>query len=358
MTCARLHSHPSSAVHTARGFSVVELMVAMALSLLLLAGVIAVFASSRASYDTTDRLSRIQENGRFALDKIVRDLRAAGFMGCAREPTYMVTTLNSATELEWDFLGGGGVQGFQYTGTGPTFAPSLSSTKVPNAAEGSDVLVVRRPEWGAQPLRLQADMADGTDDISVPNTSSSGLNTGDIALIYSCEAQAYFQVTSFAGGTITHGVGGATSTSPGNASDDLQYAFRTNAEVIPVETVTYYIRASSSGPPGTTSLWRRIGANTPEELVEGVEQMQLRFGEDTNGDAVVDVYRTADDVVSWNDVYSVEVALLVRSLEEFGGDSDQETYELLDVTVAAPGDRRLREVFSATVGIRNRIRVN
>src|SRR5690606_32670244 len=46
------------------GFSVVELMVAMAISLLLLAGVVAIFSSSRSSYETTTRLSRIQENGR------------------------------------------------------------------------------------------------------------------------------------------------------------------------------------------------------------------------------------------------------------------------------------------------------
>ena len=73
---------------------------------------------------------------------------------------------------------------------------------------------------------------------------------------------------------------------------------------------------------------------------------------------VVDVYRTADDVTDWNDVISVNVALLVRSIEEHGVDTDQRTYTLLDTTVAAPGDRRLREVFTATASIRNRVRVN
>jgi Type IV Pilus-assembly protein W len=52
------------------------------------------------------------------------------------------------------------------------------------------------------------------------------------------------------------------------------------------------------------------------------------------------------------------VALLVRSLEEYGLDLDRETYQLLDASIPAPNDRRMREVFTATVGIRNRMRVN
>ena len=55
-------------LHRSRGFSVIELMVAMAISLLLLGGVISIFVSSKSSYETNERLSRIQENGRFALN--------------------------------------------------------------------------------------------------------------------------------------------------------------------------------------------------------------------------------------------------------------------------------------------------
>src|SRR5690349_20318598 len=64
------------------GITLVELMVGMTLSLILLAGVLAIFASSRKTYETIDRLSRIQESGRFALETIVHDLRAAGYIGC------------------------------------------------------------------------------------------------------------------------------------------------------------------------------------------------------------------------------------------------------------------------------------
>lgn len=339
-----------------RGFSLVELMVAVAISLMLLAGVIAIFASSRASYETTDRLSRIQENGRFALDQIVTDTRAAGFVGCARVPTYVSSALDNATDINWNFLDSP-VRGYQFVSSG-SYSPALPTTHVPDAADNSDVLVVRRPKRDARPLRLLTDLSGPEDDLTVANVSNSGLQADDIALLYSCEAQAYFQVRSFSGGTITHAAGGGGTRTPGNATGSVSYTFRRNAEVIPVETVTYYVRASSGGPPGSTSLWRRIGANTPEELVEGVEQMQLRFGVDTNNDSLVDEYRTADAVADWGAVYSVEIALLIRSETGYGSERDTQTYQLADVVVAAPNDTLIREVFSATVGIRNRIRVN
>lgn len=358
--------HAVAALHThlghSRGFTVVELMVAATLSLLLLGGVVTIFVSSRASYETTDRLSRIQESGRFALDQIVADVRSAGYVGCARVPTYLSSALNSTADVRWNFLDAP-VRGYQNTGPG-SYAPALAAAIVPSAATDSDVLLIRRPKPESQPLRLQADLPASTADIVVPDDPSAGLQANDIALIYSCEAQTYFQVQSYAGGVIRHAAGGAVtetatlSAAPGNLTGDLSYLYRRNAEVVPVQTVIYYVRPSTAGPAGSNSLWRRIGANTPEELVEGVEQMQVRLGVDTTGDGVVDNYVTADAVANWNNVYSVEVALLVRSLDGYGRDRDTEQYQLLDVLVPAANDTRLREVFTATTGIRNRMRVN
>jgi type IV pilus assembly protein PilW len=343
-----------------RGFSLVELMVAMALSLLLLGGVVAVFMSSRASYEATDRLSRIQESGRFALDEIARDVRSAGYVGCARAPTYLSTSLNANTNLLWNFLDGA-IRGFQFV-SASTWSPALDTTAVTSPADDSDVLALRIPKREATPLRLQADMASGTDDLTVPNTTSAGLEAGDIALAYSCEAQAFFYVTGFAGGVISHAAS-PSGTVPGNANDNINYAFRTNAEVIPVQTVVYYVRQSSAaaagtGPADATSLWRKVGNAAAEELVEGVQQMQLQFGLDTNGDAVVDNYVDANAVIDWSQVYSVSIALLVRSLEEYDTDRDQRSYQLLNVPVPAAGDRRMRAVFTTTANIRNRVPVN
>ena len=178
----------------ARGFSLIELMVAMALSLLLLGGVIAIFMSTRASYESTDKLSRIQENGRFALDEIARDARSAGYVGCARAPKDVSTSLSNNTGLLWNFLEGP-IRGYQFVSAN-TWSPGIDAAVV-TPADGSDVLVLRIPERDATPLRVTVDMASGTDALTVPNTTTAGLNTGDIAMAYSCLGQAYFQVNGF-----------------------------------------------------------------------------------------------------------------------------------------------------------------
>ena len=362
LTGSAHHRYPGP--HGERGFSVVELMVAMAISLLLLSGVIAIFISSKSSYEINQRVSRIQENGRFALNAIMSDLRASGFVGCARQPTYLSTSLNDSTALQWDFLGGP-VTGFQAAGA-DTWEPAMD-TSIPPPLSGTDVLVVRGPVRERVALPLTADLGAPTNTLQVAAGSSNGVATDDIVLAYSCEAISVFQASGYAAGTgvIAHAAN-ATGQVPGNANDTVNYSYRLAVtNVVPVETVAYFIAPSTRvgdaddpAPAGTTSLWRQRGLNDAEELVEGIEQIQVQYGVDTNGDVIVDVYRTADDVTDWHDVISVSVALLVRSLEEYGVDADRRSYTLLDATVAAPGDRRLREVFTATASIRNRVRVN
>jgi prepilin-type N-terminal cleavage/methylation domain-containing protein len=67
-----------------RGFSLVELMVALTLSLVLMAGALSVLYSSRLSYRENDRIARLQEAGRTAVELLLRDARPAGYIGCSR----------------------------------------------------------------------------------------------------------------------------------------------------------------------------------------------------------------------------------------------------------------------------------
>lgn len=78
------------------GFGLVELLVAMALSLVIGAAVVQVYVSQRESYRAQDDLARLQENARFAFDQIAQDLRRVGFIGCSRKATWANETGNSA----------------------------------------------------------------------------------------------------------------------------------------------------------------------------------------------------------------------------------------------------------------------
>jgi type IV pilus assembly protein PilW len=330
------------------GFSLVELMVAVAISLLLLLGVVSIFSSSRVAYESTDQLSRIQETGRFALDEFSRRVRMAGFGGCSREPNFMSSALANSSVLQWNFLKGA-VEGFDG-----------------NTPSESDTLAIRGPRMDFEPVQVTADMTDPQLPLAVSNTNA--FSAGDVVVAYSCEGRAFFQVTGAGGGTLAHAVQGSTPTTPGNAFASTNYPFRTGAEVMPVETALYYIAdaqvtppPASPPPPGTKSLWRRIGLGAPQELVQGVDQMQIEYGEDRTGDRAADQYNKATDVVNWDRVVSVRIALLVRSVEQYGTDPDRNTYQLLSeatgITVPAAGDRRLRQVFTATISMRNRTRI-
>lgn len=330
------------------GFGLVELMIGMVLGLLIMGGVLSMFASSRRTYESTDQLSRVQENGRYALNQIVHDLRSAGYIGCARGVVNTNTTLNEAHIL-WNMAVP--VQGFDWASAG-TWAPALdadTAAATPNRLDGSDILVVRAPRRDALPVRLTTSMAAATDDLTVTTVSPAPLSAGDTAMIADCEGRAFFQVASYGGGLITREAGGTWL----NSTDDLGYPFRENAEVVSFETTIYFIANSNFGTG--PALWRRVsGGTAAEEIAEGVQRIEARFGEDTNGDRRVDQYSIASDVSSWDDVVSVNIALLVRSTNEYGTDVDARTYDMLGTSVGPFNDRRMRELFVTTVTLRNK----
>jgi prepilin-type N-terminal cleavage/methylation domain-containing protein len=74
----KCQKHPSQGLHN-QGFTLVELMVALALSVFLLGGLLLTYSSGRTASLEAERLSRLQENIRFASDYLVRDIRNAGF---------------------------------------------------------------------------------------------------------------------------------------------------------------------------------------------------------------------------------------------------------------------------------------
>ena len=117
------------------GIGLVELMIAMTLSLVIGAAVIQVFLSQRQTYRTQDDMARIQENARFAFEQIAQDIRQVGYWGCSRKATIVndtgdavfndindKTIVESAGNLDLVFLNPqpvGSVGGPSLTGNAP-----------------------------------------------------------------------------------------------------------------------------------------------------------------------------------------------------------------------------------------------
>lgn len=342
-----------------RGFSLAELLIAMTLSLVLLGGTLVVFSSGREAYTNIDHLSRIQENGRFALDQIIRDVRSAGYNGCVMQAK-TASTLNTPNNLAWRFdLPLSGFEGATLTAWSPALDASLTAY---SPTPLNDILVVHLPKLGSIPGRVNSLMADGTTVIPIDAISPAPLSANDVAMISNCQSRVFFQVTGYSvsSGTasISHDAGAATTYSPGNATNDLAASIpatfgdsQNSTTVLPIVTNIYFVAPSSVGT--NTSLWRKPSTGPVEEIVEGVQALQVRYGVDTNKDLQVDSYVTAQNVSDWNTVISVQVGLLVYSIEQFGGNVDAKTYTVLDTTAGPYNDRRLRQVFAATTTLRN-----
>ena len=345
-----------------QGFTAVELMVAMALSLVLIGGAVTIFYSTKLSYQATDETARIQETGRLALELMLRDIRNSGWQGCSREVP-VNNVLIGATETLWNFAEP--VGGFDVgSSVSSTWAPALPNATVPELAAvpplaGNDVLVVRGPRRDARPLRTVTEMTNGTQAVEAEFFNNPApIVAGNIVQIADCSAISWFQADDYtAAGEITRSTGTAAGT---NATADLGFAFREAAELVPVETVIYYIGQGETGGP---SLYRIAGAGAAVEVFEGVEGLQVLYGVDDTGDFRVDAYRDADAVAGppseWANVLAVNIALLVRGPDEQGVNVDDRVYNLLGVdypdTGTGFGDRRRREIYTATATLRNRV---
>jgi type IV pilus assembly protein PilW len=318
----------------------VELMVAMTIGLILLAGALSVLYSSKVTYNENERVGRLQETGRAAVDLILRDLRVGGFKGCDQTTT-ITNTLTTPTGLLWNFQAP--VEGFESTGAG-AWSPAIDTTLIPTARDGSDIIAVRTSRLGSPTLITSASMATSTSDVTA--TGATAIANSSTVMISDCTAAAVFRVASSPSGS-TLPTGGV----------DLGIPFPSGSRVVPVDTVIYYIRDSGTVRNGVRnpSLWRKVGAANPEELIEGIEAMQMLYGVDTDGDRLVNSYVKASSVgaANWNRVISVSVALLIRSIEPNSITSDARAYTLLDTTVAAANDRYERTLYATTVTLRN-----
>jgi type IV pilus assembly protein PilW len=381
------------------GLSLVELLVAMAIGLIISLAVGTVFVSSRGGATRQAQLSGLQQDVRTAFDYLARDARMIGHLGCYTGAAASASGFNNhiaGTDITNNYQLGVEGYDFQMTGSAYTItsATPANTTSATNwranvavdgistlplttiagtgtgngLTPGSDVLVIRTVSSG--PVRLTADAGTNA-NIAIenpnpnpnPGTCSdnttakvSGFCRNSHALIASCARARLFSVASIAGNTLTANV---------NLASTPAYTYVAAAtEVFPMQTVAYYVKASSSGR--TTSLYRRIfdgdnAAGLEQELIEGVEMLQVRYGVDLttpDADGVIDEYRQANDVADWRRVVAVRMGLLIRAADSLDPGVVVPTTGIVNgVTVTYPTTTRGfdRRIFTTTVAVRNRI---
>lgn len=382
-----------------RGLSLVELMVALLIGTMLMLGVVQIFSASHSAYQLSEGIARTQENGRFALDYLQRDLRMVGHLGCANDQAriqqdsvtlsnLLVTNDRPALRFEQP------IQGYEAatTGTGSTlelttppsvaqetYSPALPTqyaNALSNRVDGSDIVALRFL------------VAQGAAITTVGGTTTAplfhfdakrfsvlrdGVDDPGLFGVADCASASVFQARAVDknNGTVTSGA------APSNLSP-LTFGFSYEAgqtTLYRAESLVYYVGTNASGG---TSLYRvRFSAKpgqeltaTQEELVEGVRNLQILYGQDSVADPAqpptgyISTLRTADEIESsvsrqsaagWRRVGSVQLGLLLSSPDPATAASSKQALNMLGVSFKVQPDGRYRTIYQTTVALRNRL---
>lgn len=351
-----------------RGFTLVEMMISLTLGMILIVGVGYAYLGSRQTYRLQDNLARMQEGARFAFETMAFDIRMTGFTGCKASTT---TNVLNPSAVWYADLFSQPLTG--YEGGVSTFPSDVSGA----SGLTGDALAVLRADNSREYIVANHNPASAQFDL----TAVSDLQAGEILTVTDCQHAAVFQMSgpaSAGSSNVVHNTGAVVT--PGNCTKGLgspllctangtPYTFGPNSRVMRLSGNLYYIGTSPEGGP---ALFRQhltqtagTATTTAEELVEGVQDMQITYGVDTTAiaDAAVDQYVTADQVTvvapgatnadKWKRVLSVKIALLMRTSDDNITTAPQ-TYTF-NSTTTTPTDHRLRKVFTTTVAIRNRL---
>lgn len=397
------------------GLSLIELMIAMAIGLVLLLGLVQVMSASRAAYQLSSGVARTQENARFAMDSIQRDLRMAGHLGCVNDQARMQEGMEG---IHLKFLADGanhvaaplplrfdlGIQGFEAVNTAPgspgialpaTIEPAgNASLWVPSLpveianlepVANSDIVVIHY--FASTGVSLQ-DSASGFNvtgsngvTASILPASAGTHVTNDLVV----DATALFgiadcaQASVFAGklsdattGEVTFSTSGSINQSGFGGVEAYQPS---QAVLYRAESIVYYVGVGAGGGP---SLYRAsangAGTYVREELVEGLESLQFIYGRDQSGvgtrptgyisrNAVASdiggagaAAQSLPEANDWRRVGMVQVGMLMRSSDPAAADQSVNAPSVLGVSMTPPdGDTFYRSVYESSVALRNRL---
>ncbi|KTF16313.1 PilW family protein [Pseudoalteromonas sp. H105] len=321
-----------------KGFTLVEMMVALFIGGLVLGGVMFTYVSMKVTTRDTMTIGELQETGRLALSIMQRDIEQIGFWGTFYEDSFSVdntVVAGSASNPAGDCTEGLNNKSFPDNSVNSNFrliyaiesSGGAQLNCISNAQDNTDVLQLKFLEG------LQIDTADATQN-----------NNGN-----------YYFIAQQEWGEFTRG--------PANPANPNSTVWRYRHHVYYIDEQTYKVNKQDLTIP--VLMRKRLtpkGGMITETIMEGVENMRFLFGLDTNFDSRIDTYRSVENMTDsdWENrrgILTVQVFILVRSLQE-DADLNQinQTYTLgedANQRVLVFNDRFRRALFTTTVRLNN-----
>ena len=301
-----------------RAFTLIELVVAMGLSILLSSVIIALYTQIGKNFRFDERYALMQENGRYALQTIGADLSMADFWGrVIATDTVSSTITPSANTCESSvslFEAEVGLLINNYHPATPTlqFTPCTTVADVHKA--GTSMVVIKRVAGRTTDL---ADLATGTVYLRTNGITAQLLDTLD------------------------------PTTPPGTGKTDWQY-----------QPSWYFIRDFYDfAADETPSLCRmRLSGSTfadPQCLAEGIQDLHVEFGIDTDADGYANQYLSTPTQAETADAVTARIFVLARSVDPVPNYVNDKTYSIGDLSYGPFNDAFLRRIYSSTVVLRN-----
>jgi type IV pilus assembly protein PilW len=345
------------------GFGLVELMIAVGLGLIVVAGALVVFLSQRQVYQAASSQALIQDADNAISAVITPVIRGAGFTGCS---TIGTGIKNYATSLPTPltFNTGSAIRGFKANAepaslvdgaandlTASDWTPTLDSSFITagGVEKGSDVLVM----IGATPMTVPVGVtAFNAGSITVNNAAAAGItNTPQMIALSDCGKSSAFQMTNLSGNVVNYSIGPNGTPS-----------YPVGSQLTPIQQTAFFI---AKGHAGQSALFEGVmtipsggtAANATwsvQELVPGVSNMQILYGVGTTGQIATTQYVAANAVTNWADVTSVKIGFLIEGSQASAtASTNLQSFNIFGVTLAVPKDSRMRHTYFMTVNSRN-----
>lgn len=352
------------------GFSLVELMVSLAISLFLILGIFQIYISANNTDRTGQALAKVQGNGRFALSYLMRDLRLTGYQGCIDLDTMAVSVVAKDDDINVDIIP---LQGFVVDASGnwspakPAEDDELDIDGAP--ANASDVIYIQHASPIFTEVTCPGDVCAKGSALPIDDLDDD-ISKGDMVIVTDCDSADMFRVTndptSQSPGNYSLAHSGSAWNKTSDLSIDYEETVSKQVRVMTFKANAYYVkdtgRDSSSGDD-IFALFRYDRQKKAEfEIVEGIERLKVLYGEELSSGNLRFV--SADDAnLDMDNVKAIRISVLAVSNERVKKFDDKVNYNLVGTTVQPSTvsgaaityaqDRRLRRAFTATIQLRN-----